>query len=153
MDKNALVSVFLRVLEYYQGIMFLTTNQIAQFDVAIPSRIHVSVQYDTLKIPQMEKIFRGFLQPLENKNLIQDYDDILDWLKDDVYSIGFDGRQIRNIVTTALSLARCDAQYGNGKVKLTKKHLKAVVNNSRSFKTNFIKQDVRYIASQDGMIS
>jgi ATP-dependent Clp protease ATP-binding subunit ClpA len=153
MDKNALVSVFLRVLEYYQGIMFLTTNQIAQFDVAIPSRIHVSVQYDSLKKPQMEKIFTGFLQPLEDKGLIKDYNEILNWLKEDVYSIGFDGRQIRNIVTTALGLSRAEAQYGSGKAKLTKSHLKAVVNNSRSFKNDFIRGYDRYLRSQDDMIS
>ncbi|KAI0853358.1 P-loop containing nucleoside triphosphate hydrolase protein [Daldinia vernicosa] len=127
-DRNALVSVFLRVLEYYQGIMFLTTNQIAQFDVAIPSRIHVSIQYESLKPAQMEQIFRGFLQPLEDKNLIEDYEEILEWLKEDVYGIGFDGRQIRNIVTTALGLARAERRKGKG--KLNKKHLKSVVSNS-----------------------
>ncbi|CBX91215.1 hypothetical protein LEMA_P067230.1 [Plenodomus lingam JN3] len=152
-DKNALVSVFLRVLEYYQGIMFLTTNQIAQFDVAIPSRIHLSVQYETLKKPQMEKIFKGFLEPLNEQGLVKDYEKILEWLKEDVYPIGFDGRQIRNIVTTALVLSRADAQYGKAKAKLTKSHLKLVVNNSRAFKNEFIKQYDRYLRSQDDMIS
>ena len=37
--RNALVSVFLRELEYYQGIMFLTTNRVKQIDNAIASRI------------------------------------------------------------------------------------------------------------------
>jgi ATP-dependent Clp protease ATP-binding subunit ClpA len=108
MDRNALVSVFLRVLEYCQGIMFLTTNQIAQFDVDIPSRIHVSIQYQSLKPPHMDGIFRGFLQPLEDQGFIHNYNDIMDWLKEDVYSLGFDGRQIRNIITTALGLARTE---------------------------------------------
>ena len=58
--------------------MFLTTNQIAQFDVAIPSRIHISIQYASLKPVQMEEIFKGFLQPLEDKNLVDDYDGILE---------------------------------------------------------------------------
>jgi len=71
--------------------MFLTTNQIAQFDVAIPSRIHVSIQYLSLKPPQMDGIFRGFLQPLEDQGLLDNYNDIMDWLKEDVYSLGFDG--------------------------------------------------------------
>ena len=31
-DRNALVSVFLRTLEYYSGILFLTTNRIGSFD-------------------------------------------------------------------------------------------------------------------------
>jgi SpoVK/Ycf46/Vps4 family AAA+-type ATPase len=35
--RNALVSIFLRQLEYYQGILFLTTNMIAQCDAAFES--------------------------------------------------------------------------------------------------------------------
>ncbi|KAK1991740.1 hypothetical protein LX36DRAFT_704521 [Colletotrichum falcatum] len=146
-DRNALVSVFLRVLEYYQGIMFLTTNQIAQFDAAIPSRIHVSIQYDSLKKEQMAKIFGGFLEPLEKSNLIDNYRDIKKWLDEDVYEVGLDGRQIRNIVTTALGLARAD---GSGKLK--KHHLKSVFINVRSFKTEFTVQYDRYISSQEKLI-
>lgn len=139
--------VFLRVLEYYQGIMFLTTNQIAQFDAAIPSRIHVSIQYDSLRKEQMAKIFSGFLEPLDRSNLIDNYRDIQKWLDEDVYEVGFDGRQIRNIVTTALGLARAD---GSG--KLGKHHLKSVFLNARSFKTEFTVQFDRYISSQEKLI-
>lgn len=152
MDRNALVSVFLRVLEYYQGIMFLTTNQIAQFDVAIPSRIHVSIQYQSLKKSQMDGIFRGFLQPLEEQGLLDKFDDIMEWLNEDVYGLGFDGRQIRNIVTTALGLARADYKFRAGKGKLNKGHLKSVVKNMRAFKTDFTVQFDRYVTSQEKMI-
>lgn len=132
--------------------MFLTTNQIAQFDVAIPSRIHVSIQYSSLKPSQMEQIFKGFIQPLEDKNLVDDYENILEWLKEDVYTIGFDGRQIRNIVTTALGLARAEHKYRKGKGKLSKKHLRSVVSNARSFKTDFMVQYDRYINAQVKLI-
>ncbi|KAH8724261.1 hypothetical protein GQ44DRAFT_727914 [Phaeosphaeriaceae sp. PMI808] len=131
MDRNSLVSVFLRVLECCKGIMFLTTNQIVQFDIAIP--------YDSL--------------PLDDQGLIERYDEIVEWLEEDAYNIGFDGRQIRNTVTTALGLARADAQYNNGKGKLTRWNLKAVVNNARAFKTESIKQFERYKNSQDNMIN
>ncbi|KAJ4854215.1 uncharacterized protein T069G_11194 [Trichoderma breve] len=148
-DRNALVSVFLRVLEYYQGIMFLTTNQIAQFDVAIPSRIHVSIQYNSLKPKQMKNIFSGFLDPLDDKGLVDNYKEIKEWLNDDVYDIGFDGRQIRNIVTASLGLARAEQKYNGGNGKLKKSHLKAIANNSRSFKTDFtVQYDRQSILSQ-----
>ncbi len=39
--RNALVSVFLRLLEYFQGILFLTTNRVETFDDAFQSRIHI----------------------------------------------------------------------------------------------------------------
>ncbi|RYP63894.1 hypothetical protein DL771_009069 [Monosporascus sp. 5C6A] len=151
-DKNALVSVFLRVLEYYQGIMFLTTNQIAQFDVAIPSRIHVAIRYESLKTDQMEAIFRGFLDKLDRKGLIEDYEEITDWLEEVVYKEGFDGRQIRNIVTTALGLARAETKYRGKRGKLSKKHMKMAFTNLSAFKRDFGTQMQRYKDSQEKMI-
>ncbi|RTE84375.1 hypothetical protein BHE90_001007 [Fusarium euwallaceae] len=151
-DKNALVSVFLRVLEYYQGIMFLTTNQIAQFDVAIPSRIHIAIRYESLKEDQMEAIFSSFLGKLDEKGLIEDYREIKDWLEDVVYKECFDGRQIRNLVTTALGLARAAAKDNNGPNKLTKKHLKRAFTNACAFKRDFNTQMQRYKDSQNKMI-
>ncbi len=38
--RNALVSIFLRQLEYYQGILILTTNLVAQCDPALESTFH-----------------------------------------------------------------------------------------------------------------
>ncbi|KAJ5703972.1 hypothetical protein N7493_011110 [Penicillium malachiteum] len=46
--RNAIVSVFLRTLEYYSGILFLTTNRVGQIDRAFKSRIHVSLYYPKL---------------------------------------------------------------------------------------------------------
>ncbi|KAI1147740.1 hypothetical protein F4825DRAFT_129632 [Nemania diffusa] len=151
-DKNALVSVFLRVLEYYKGIMFLTTNQIAEFDIAIPSRIHIAIKYQSLKVDQMEDIFKGFLDNLHKHNLVDDYNEIMDWLREDVYSEGLDGRQIRNIITTALDLARADRKFNKGNNKLGKSHIKRAFNNAKNFKRDFDTQMQRYKDSQNKMI-
>jgi hypothetical protein len=43
LKRNAMVSVFLRVLEYYSGILFLTTNRVGTIDEAFKSRIHISL--------------------------------------------------------------------------------------------------------------
>ena len=56
-----LVGVFLRVLEYYRGITFLTTSQIAQFDVAVQSRVLIALKNDKLDEEQTFKIFMGFV--------------------------------------------------------------------------------------------
>ncbi|KAK6222191.1 hypothetical protein QIS74_04446 [Colletotrichum tabaci] len=40
---NALVSVFLRALEYYDGILILTTNRVGTFDEAFKSRIQLAL--------------------------------------------------------------------------------------------------------------
>ncbi|KAJ5106985.1 ATPase AAA-type core [Penicillium angulare] len=43
--RNALVAVFLKELEYFSGIVFLTTNRITSFDRAMKSRIHLALEY------------------------------------------------------------------------------------------------------------
>ena len=60
-SRNALVSIFLRKLEYFQGILFLTTNRVATFDDAFQSRIHIGLGYDKLDIKAKKGIWKYFL--------------------------------------------------------------------------------------------
>jgi len=46
MTQNAVVGIFLRLLEYYSGILFLTTNRETLVDDAIISRVTAHVKYD-----------------------------------------------------------------------------------------------------------
>jgi AAA+ superfamily predicted ATPase len=43
LQRNSIVAVFLRMLDYFQGILFLTTNRMVEFDEAFKSRIHISL--------------------------------------------------------------------------------------------------------------
>jgi len=61
LTRNGLVSVFLRKLEYYEGILFLTTNRMAQFDEAILSRIHLLLRYENLTQVARRRVWRDFL--------------------------------------------------------------------------------------------
>jgi hypothetical protein len=45
-QQNAIVGVFLRVLEYYRGILFLTSNRATVIDDAIMSRSTVHLKYE-----------------------------------------------------------------------------------------------------------
>lgn len=40
-----MVSVFLRILEYYEGILVLTTNRMRSFDIAVQSRVRKYFTY------------------------------------------------------------------------------------------------------------
>jgi hypothetical protein len=61
LERNKLVSIFLRVLEYYEGIMFLTTNRVQTFDQAFQSRIHISLDYKELDAPSRKRVWTNFL--------------------------------------------------------------------------------------------
>ena len=62
LERNKLVSIFLRVLEYYEGIMFLTTNRVQTFDPAFQSRIHISLQYPELSAKSQKAVWNNFLE-------------------------------------------------------------------------------------------
>ncbi|KAL4911439.1 hypothetical protein BDW74DRAFT_172902 [Aspergillus multicolor] len=65
LERNALVSVFLRVLEYYTGILFLTTNRVGYIDEAFRSRIHISLHYPSLDEESTKQIWKLNLDRLK----------------------------------------------------------------------------------------
>ncbi|EDN08181.1 predicted protein [Histoplasma mississippiense (nom. inval.)] len=62
LERNRLVAIFLRTLEYYRGIFFLTTNLLQDFDQAILDRIHLKLQYHDFDPSARLDIFNHFLR-------------------------------------------------------------------------------------------
>ncbi|KAM7213550.1 P-loop containing nucleoside triphosphate hydrolase protein [Rhypophila decipiens] len=103
--QNVFVSVFLRALEYYDGILILTTNRVGTFDEAFKSRIHLALLYPNLDEEQRAEIWRNFIRMLSRTKELVDTED----LEQNVYKlaqIDINGRQIRNILTLARYLAK-----------------------------------------------
>ncbi len=101
MERNSLVSIFLRTLEYYSGILFMTTNRVATFDDAFKSRIHVPLKYGQLPASSRVKVWKNFLAKLEVEGGI----DIDEAGYQKLAEGNLNGRQIKNVVRTAKSLA------------------------------------------------
>lgn len=87
-------------MEYYKGILFLTTNRVGQFDDAFMSRIHVILRYEALGLEDRRKIWEGFFEKLERERgrqlritkrarqyVLQD---------EEMTQIPWNGREIRN---------------------------------------------------------
>lgn len=55
---NAVVGVFLRVLEYFNGLLFLTTNRVGDIDEAIISRCIALIRYHPPGLEDRRKIWR-----------------------------------------------------------------------------------------------
>ncbi|CAG9947477.1 unnamed protein product [Clonostachys rosea f. rosea IK726] len=115
LHRNQLVSVFLRLLEYYQGVMFLTTNRLGSFDPAFESRIDLTLHYPALDAASRRHIWRTFLPAGSDKI------DVAEEELDSLAEHEFNGRQIKNVVKTARLLALRD------KTALTRKHLEIVM--------------------------
>jgi SpoVK/Ycf46/Vps4 family AAA+-type ATPase len=106
LERNALVSVFLRVLEYYEGILILTSNRVGTFDEAFKSRIQLALHYDNLSESQRRRVWWNFLNRLKSMDRHSiDFDGLFDHV-DELAKHVMNGRQIRNVITTARQLAR-----------------------------------------------
>jgi hypothetical protein len=91
--RNSLVSVFLRKLEYCEGIMFLIINRVDEFDVAILSRIHVMLKYGDLTQHTGRKVWTQFIaraNTSQGEAMISDEDLQL------LVSSKLNGRQVRD---------------------------------------------------------
>ncbi len=55
---NAVVGVFLRVLEYFNGLLFLTTNRVDDIDEAIVSRCIAMIKFNPPDAPARRKIWQ-----------------------------------------------------------------------------------------------
>ncbi|KAL8932924.1 MAG: hypothetical protein Q9216_006609, partial [Gyalolechia sp. 2 TL-2023] len=117
MRRNSVVSVFLRVLEFYPGILFLTTNKVGHFDEAFKSRIHVSLYYPSLDKRSTLQIWKMNLDRLgrSKKPLAVDAEEIYAYARRHYRSLHkrgkttWNGRQIKNAFQTAIALAEFDA--------------------------------------------
>lgn len=127
LQRNALVSVFLRTLEYYEGILVLTSNRVGIFDEAFKSRIQLALHYPTLGSYQRLRIWENFIDRLatfdDNSVDTEDLRNNLHMLKEEQMN----GRQIRNTITTARQYAMWK------KTTLTYEHLKDVIDISGRF--------------------
>ncbi|KAI1144885.1 P-loop containing nucleoside triphosphate hydrolase protein [Nemania diffusa] len=137
--RNSLVAGFLRALEFYDGILFLTTNRVGSFDDAFISRIHIQLYYRDFDDDQRRQIWQTFIDKLakERGNYMRLNIDAKDYIRgNDIRALKWNGREIRNAFQTAVSLAEYDAEKGeDGKIVITDEHLRAVVELSKDFKS------------------
>ncbi|KAK4996211.1 hypothetical protein LTR66_004132 [Elasticomyces elasticus] len=118
--RHSLVSVFLRRLEYFRGILVLTTNRVENFDEAILSRIHIQLRYGELNADTRRKIWKIFLGSLTHSNISEK-------------ELGFlikkplNGRQIKNNVATARALVT------KKKARVSFSHLQTIIAAGEAF--------------------
>ncbi|KAI1772594.1 P-loop containing nucleoside triphosphate hydrolase protein [Hypoxylon cercidicola] len=141
-ERNGLVSIFLRALEYYRGVLFLTTNRVQTFDSAFTSRIHIALHYRALSDADREKIWLHSFERLERDSEGKVHVGVSTreyaYESRDIRSLRWNGREIRNALQTAVALAETEAlEEGNETVSVSDRHLRAVVKMSRGFK-NFL---------------
>merc|ERR1712232_35343 len=61
LERNAMVSVMLRLVEYFKGTLFLTSNRVDALDPAFKTRIALALRYENLNSSAREKIWTNLL--------------------------------------------------------------------------------------------
>ena len=120
----------MRHLEYYRGILFLTTNRIKTIDEAFLSRIHVALHFKELSTDAKKQVWSAFLAKVGVKVGGTDGRITEAQLKN-LAERDINGRQIKNAVRTASSLAL------GRKEKLDYTHLLETLEVMDDFKTEF----------------
>lgn len=94
---NRIVSIFLRKLEYFPGIIFLTTNRETEFDEAIRSRINWAIEYPALAATSRREIWKSFLSKAHTPcgSAVITPDDLAD-----LQSIELSGREASHIIVS-----------------------------------------------------
>jgi hypothetical protein len=93
-ERNAMVGVFLRLLEYHNGVLFLTTNRVRKIDQAFYSRISVALHYK--KEGKAQKVWTNLLGAAGLNP---------EWAAE-LSSYDVNGRQIKNSIRMAMTLAK-----------------------------------------------
>ncbi|RYP73793.1 hypothetical protein DL771_003371 [Monosporascus sp. 5C6A] len=119
LQRNELVSIFLRHLEYYQGLMFLTTNRASTIDPALKSRVDLILAYSPLDREARQSIWVNFIQRLPKGDVELQNHEILE-----LASSRMNGREIKSTLKTAWILAANDKP-------LRMQHFKIVLDNRR----------------------
>ena len=130
-EKNALVAVFLRYLEYFSGIIFLTSNRVDVFDAAVTSRVHLALQYGPPPLALRLQLWNQRLSSLGADELDLDIDEVLSVVR----PVEMNGREISNTLNTALTLAR----HAGGKLRLD--HIESVVQAWKDFRESLEKME------------
>ncbi|KAI9690898.1 MAG: hypothetical protein M1822_008518 [Bathelium mastoideum] len=126
LQRNSLVSVFLRMIEYYEGILILTSNRVDTFDEAFRSRIHIALHYEDLKPRARRQVWSNFLARLEGTEEGKNLGEIGGRL-DELANHKLNGREIRNAISTARQLASYESK------KMGLEHLELAIKTANDF--------------------
>ncbi|KAG6829012.1 hypothetical protein H0H87_012876, partial [Tephrocybe sp. NHM501043] len=129
LDQNSLVAIFLRHLEYYQGVLIMTTNMNENFDAAFESRIHFAMHYPDLNHDARKAIWKTFVQRTSgDQGRFNDND------YNNLASYKLNGRQIKNTLSVAAALA---AEQNS---PFTVRHVEIVLDNKAHWDKEFPKR-------------
>jgi predicted ATPase with chaperone activity len=122
-------------VEYFKGVLIMTTNRMMAFDPAILSRIHHAVNFEETSSEQEKRIWNIWLDRLSRQKLCAKQSEIKDWIEQTTKQkrrVVLSGREIRNVLIVAQTLADREGKS----IKITRAHL----DRAYKYKTDFFRE-------------
>jgi hypothetical protein len=116
------------MLEYYEGLLFITTNRLEDFDEAFHNRIQVPIAYVALSAEFRTNIWRWHVQNATQHDKSRGL-----WTDDAFSHLGMletNGRDIRNAVQIASAYAQAERETSSAGPGLSLRHILNYVRNS-----------------------
>lgn len=134
LQRNAMVAVFLRLMEYYNGILFLTTNRGDNFDPAVLSRVTLALHFKKPTLDGRKIIWRNLL---ENSGIVVNETELTN-----LATLDINGREIKNAINSSQALAAEDG------TSVTYQHIRELTDAQAVFAQEVIRTSDE--ASQNG---
>jgi hypothetical protein len=96
LERSAIVGIFLRLLDYYEGMLFLTSNRPETIDEAVMSRVMLRLAYPDLSLETRSEIWKQMFQAAHLQLTPGEFQELA--------RIQLNGRQIRNLTRLAKML-------------------------------------------------
>ncbi|KAI1411767.1 P-loop containing nucleoside triphosphate hydrolase protein [Hypoxylon sp. FL1857] len=129
LQRCAIVSSFLSKLDYSRAVVFMATNRVKVFDVALTSRVHMALTFPDFKFKTQKEIWRDVIRRLQGVNA-NDKEALEYWVGAELQKLDegryvyMNGREIRNCISAASALARKNRNDGSLKDLDVKKILR-----------------------------
>lgn len=92
-------------MEFYDGLLFLTTNRVGAFDDAFISRVHIQLYYRDFTDSERQRVWQTFIDKLQNDSIDSESGKLYmrvslpaqDYIEgEQIRAIKWNGREIRN---------------------------------------------------------
>lgn len=147
LSRNAMVAALLRALEYFTGILFITTTRLDELDDAFISRFHLILQYQRLNDENRGDIWRKFFAKLENDQktlkegdariIVENHVQAYITTDPQLQTLEMNGRDIRNAFHAMIQIA-VNRTFTSGQtvktVRVTEQDVRCVIQNKHAIK-------------------
>jgi hypothetical protein len=104
LERNAMVSVMLRLVEYFKGVLFLTSNRVDSLDPAFKTRITLALRYEQLDKAGRNQVWLNLLDASGQWEVVEK--GLIDTAI--LAEKPLNGREIKNAIRLAMALAKED---------------------------------------------